>query len=75
MPEACDIQDLNRVLRQPIFEPLSDVLIARLVMLFRELNGFLRSLVSSDTSEIKRLHRYRGHSIRYAEDRKLTEIP
>jgi hypothetical protein len=48
-PRACDIQDFNRVSLQPIFEPLSDVLIAgrqmnpRLVMLLRELDGFLRS--------------------------------
>ena len=27
-PRAGDIQDLNRVLRQPIFEPLSGALIA-----------------------------------------------
>ena len=48
-PRACDIQNLNRGLRQPIFEPLSDSVIAgrqmnpRLVMLFGELSGFLRS--------------------------------
>ena len=45
-PRSCDIQNLNRGLRQPIFEPLSDVLIAgrqmnpRLVMLLRELGRF-----------------------------------
>jgi hypothetical protein len=45
---ACDIQDLNRVLRQ-LFELLSAVLIAsrqvnpRLVMFLGELGGFLRA--------------------------------
>jgi hypothetical protein len=43
-PRASDVQDINRVLRQPIFEPLSDVLIARLVMLLRELDRFLGSV-------------------------------
>ena len=48
-PRACDVQDINRILCKPIFEPLSDVLIAgrqmnpRLVMLLRELDGFLRA--------------------------------
>jgi len=53
-PRAFDIQDLNRVLRQPICRPLSDVRIASrqmnpsLVMLLRELGGFLRSALSLD---------------------------
>jgi hypothetical protein len=63
-------------LRQPIFEPLSDVLIAsrqmnpRLVMLLRELASFssIRPSVRM-RAKIKRSHRYRGHSIRSAEDR------
>jgi hypothetical protein len=47
-PRACDIQDLNRVLRQ-LFELLSAVLIVsrqmnpRLVMFLGELGGFLRA--------------------------------
>ena len=63
-------------LRQPIFEPLSDVLIAsrqmnpRLVMLLRELASFssIRPSVRM-RAKIRRSHRYRGHSIRSAEDR------
>jgi hypothetical protein len=49
MPDACDIQDINRVLRQPIFAPLSDARIAgrqmnpMLVMLLRELGRFSSS--------------------------------
>ena len=63
-PRACDIQDINWVLRQPIFEPLSDALIAsrqmnpRLVMLLRELGRFSSIRLSVRMpAKIERSHR------------------
>jgi hypothetical protein len=58
---ACDIKDLNWVLRQPIFEPLSDIRIAGgqmnqgLVCFFANSTFFFDPSVSSDVSENKKI--------------------